>query len=186
MGTAGRFVVAAGVAFVLAVSPGAVGPRDASPAAPGLTRVQADEMVRAHNAWRRRFGSLALRWVPDLAAMAQRRAEYLASHGCYIEHGLLPEDVGENLYRIGPAIAEGRDPELATVTGTQVVDEWGGESADYNVRQDTCKPGRQCGHYTQLVWASTEEVGCGMSVCSSRGQVWVCNYRPRGNIRIVR
>ena len=69
---------------------------------------------------------------------------------------------------------------------TQVVDEWGAESADYNARLDTCAPGRQCGHYTQLVWASTEDVGCGMAVCPSRGQVWVCNYRPRGNVRILR
>jgi len=34
------------------------------------------------------------------------------------------------------------------------------------------------------VWASTEEVGCGRAVCPTFGQVWVCRYRPRGNVRI--
>jgi hypothetical protein len=29
-------------------------------------------------------------------------------------------------------------------------------------------------------------VGCGMAVCPTLGQVWVCNYRPRGNVRIIR
>lgn len=156
-------------------------------AAPGgLTRVQADEIVRAHNAWRRRAGVRPLRWAAELAAQAQIRAQYLASHGCYIEHGLLPEDVGENLYRLSPLRAKGRPNALVIVSATQVVDAWGEESADYFPAAASCAPGRQCGHYTQVVWPSTEEVGCGMSVCPTLGQVWVCRYRPRGNVRVIR
>lgn len=156
-------------------------------AAPGgLTRAQADEIVRAHNAWRRRAGARALRWAAELATQAQGRAQYLASHGCYIEHGLLPEDVGENLYRVSPLRAEGRKNELFAVSATQVVDAWGEESRDYFPASGSCAPGRQCGHYTQMVWPSTEEVGCGMSVCPTLGQVWVCRYRPRGNVRVLR
>ena len=188
MRAAGRLCVAFGVSLLVAfaavgaalVTAGRVGP-DAG----GLTRAQADEIVRAHNAWRGRAGALSLRWAADLAARAQSRAEYLAAHGCFIEHGLLPEDVGENLYHAGPLHAEGRPDELFVVTATQVVDAWGAESADYSPVHDTCAPNRQCGHYTQIVWTTTEEVGCGMSVCPTLGQIWVCNYRPRGNIRIL-
>ncbi|MDO9190699.1 MAG: CAP domain-containing protein [Sulfurimicrobium sp.] len=38
-----------------------------------------------------------------------------------------------------------------------------------------------CGHYTQLVWKKTTAVGCGMAVCGSRDQIWVCQYSPAGN-----
>ena len=158
----------------------------AGPGANGLTRARADEIVRAHNAWRGRVGVSSLRWAPDLAARAQDRAEYLAAHGCVIEHGLLPEDVGENLYHVGPLHTEGRKDELFVVTATQVVDAWGAEGADCSPAHDTCAWRRQCAHYTQIVWTTTEEVGCGMSVCPTLGQVWVCNYRPKGNIRILR
>ena len=75
---------------------------------------------------------------------------------------------------------------MAVVTATHVVNRWGAESADYSPEHGTCAWNRQCGHYTQIVWAATKEVGCGMSVCPTLGQVWVCNYRPAGNIRTLR
>ncbi|XP_060516924.1 cysteine-rich venom protein natrin-2-like isoform X2 [Cylas formicarius] len=43
------------------------------------------------------------------------------------------------------------------------------------------------GHYTQLVWAATHEVGCGLAECSASSVPWkkfynyVCNYCPTGN-----
>jgi PadR family transcriptional regulator len=37
-----------------------------------------------------------------------------------------------------------------------------------------------CGHYTQIVWSNTREVGCGVARDSNR-EVWVCNYNPPGN-----
>ena len=189
MRAAARCLAAFGVSLLVAfaaVGAVVVAAGRAEPGAGDLTRAQADEVVGAHNVWRRRVGVWPLRWAADLAATAQARAEYLAAHGCVIEHGLLPEDVGENLYHVGPLHAVGRKNELLVVTATQVVDAWGAESADYSPVHDTCAWNRQCGHYTQIVWTTTEEVGCGMSVCPTLGQVWVCNYRPKGNIRILR
>jgi pathogenesis-related protein 1 len=152
----------------------------------GLTRAQADQFVRAHNAWRRRAFVSPLRWAEDLAARAQAHAVYLAAHGCVLEHGPLPLDVGQNLYKAGPLRSEGNANALLAVTAAMVVDAWGAESADYSPEHDTCAPNRQCGHYTQMVWATTDEVGCGMSVCPTLGQVWVCDYRPPGNIRVLK
>ncbi len=149
----------------------------------GLTRAQTDEIVRAHNTWRRRVGMPPLGWATNLAARAQARASYLAAHGCGIEHGPLPADVGENVAWVGPLQAEGHANELSVVTATWIIDAWGAEAADYSAQSDTCAPNRHCGHYTQIVWATTRDVGCGMAVCPTLGQVWVCNYRPKGNVR---
>lgn len=46
-----------------------------------------------------------------------------------------------------------------------------------------------CGHYTQIVWANTREVGCGVATCPNgltnltwpTGTLVVCNYGPGGN-----
>ena len=39
------------------------------------------------------------------------------------------------------------------------------------------------GHYTQLVWAATHKVGCGINVCPINGgqkhyYTYICNYCP--------
>jgi pathogenesis-related protein 1 len=156
------------------------------PARGPLTSAEAVEMVRAHNVWRTRADVLSLRWAADLAAQAQNRAVQLARQDCSLEHGLLPDDVGENLYRASALHREFGGDALYVVSPTQVVDAWGAEVADYSPASGSCAPNRQCGHYTQIVWPSTEEVGCGMAVCPSLGQVWVCRYRPRGNVRVLR
>ena len=151
-----------------------------------ITAAEAEEIVQAHNAWRRRAGVPSLRWARDLATQAHNRAQELASQGCILEHGTLPDDVGENLYWSSPRQVEGRRDEFRIVSPIQVVAAWGAESDDYSAATSSCAPGRECGHYTQIVWPSTEEVGCGMAVCPSLGQVWVCRYRPRGNLSAIR
>ena len=164
-----RPAIRIGLAIVLLAAPGAPAWIEFSaPAAsesghvalqpPGnrpLSRAALQEILQAHNTWRKKAGALALRWSPDLAAQAQNRARQLAGRGCVIEHGLLAEELGENLYRAGPLRAEGRDDAVMTVAPSDVVDAWGAESADYSPASGSCAPGRQCGHYTQIVWPSS-------------------------------
>ena len=46
------------------------------------------------------------------------------------------------------------------------------------------------GHYTQVVWALTNQISCGISICEDTAATsatpWqtlvVCNYNPAGNI----
>jgi pathogenesis-related protein 1 len=182
---------AAACAAAALLSSLAAGPQQPSVPSPSpprgpITSAEAVEMVRAHNAWRARAGVRSLRWAADLAAHAQNRAVQLARQGCALEHGLLPEDQGENLYRASALHREFGGDALFVVSPAQIVDAWGVESADYSPASGSCAAGRQCGHYTQIVWPSTEEVGCGMAVCPSLGQVWVCRYRPKGNVRVLR
>jgi len=40
----------------------------------------------------------------------------------------------------------------------------------------------ETGHFTQLVWLSTKELGCGLS-CKGDTCYSGCNYKPSGNVQ---
>ena len=126
------------------------------------------QMLNAHNDWRKRTGVSAVTWSPQLATVAQQWANKLLKENRF-EHR--PNSrYGENL-----ASASGQQ-----LSPERVVKMWGEEVSDYNYNANTCKPGKMCGHYTQIVWRSTKQVGCGMARGNGR-EVWVCNYDPPGN-----
>ena len=114
-------------------------------------------------------------WSSELAAIAQSYADK-----CVFEHSRGGK-LGENLYA-----GSGGD-----ASGPGVVDDWASESAAYNFANDECAKGKQCGHYTQVVWRGTQRVGCGAAQCKvgspfgdtndGAWQNWVCNYDPPGN-----
>ncbi|KAF8568209.1 hypothetical protein P879_04893 [Paragonimus westermani] len=68
---------------------------------------------------------------------------------------------------------------------TDAVRLWFEEHNYYNYWTNECRRGKVCGHYTQLIWANTLKVGCGIKKCrKSRmpfGYSVVCNYGPAGN-----
>nr|CAH8865296.1 unnamed protein product [Trichobilharzia regenti] len=64
---------------------------------------------------------------------------------------------------------------------------WFDEYVDYNYKSGQCKPGKQCGHYKQIVWEDTKYVGCAAHDCTGAPSFpynlyVVCNYAPGGNI----
>lgn len=82
-----------------------------------------------------------------------------------------PYYVGENIYGGGGA---------ATAQGA--VNLWAAEKPNYNPMTGACSGG-ECGHYTQIVWRTTLEVGCALKACTGLqyGNSIVCNYGPGGN-----
>ncbi|MGA7238505.1 MAG: CAP domain-containing protein [Bryobacteraceae bacterium] len=62
----------------------------------------------------------------------------------------------------------------------QIVNGWAGEAKDFDLAANKCKEDRICGHYTQIVWRRTKQVGCAVARGGNR-EVWVCEYSPRGN-----
>lgn len=141
-----------------------------------------DGITEAHNEVRAAHDLLPFVWSETLASIADEWAARLARDlDCDMEHRSgEPVDgltVGENLYwqwndPPPPQIADPKD----------VVEAWASEVVDYDYDTNTCTPNAQCGHYTQIVWRDTEEVGCAYQTCDASGsQVWVCNYWPPGN-----
>ncbi len=141
---------------------------------------QQAQMLAAHNRWRASAGVTPLRWSPALARRAQSWASRLAREGCDMRHSRAP-DVGENIFYASARRSGGRR-QIQAITPRTVVDAWARERADYSHARNRCAPGKVCGHYTQVVWSGTREVGCGQAVCADMGQIWVCNYQPPGNI----
>lgn len=147
-----------------------------------LDATQQAEIVTAHNKLRQDVGTPAIKWSASLATTAQEWADSLKQNsGCKPSHKP-KSDLGENLYWAGALIYSNGTSKVQAITPTLVTDFWGNEKQDYTLSSNSCATGKICGNYTQVVWKSTTEVGCGSAVCPDNTQVWVCNYSPAGNI----
>jgi pathogenesis-related protein 1 len=164
-----------------AASPSPAGPASAATPAPPA---YAQALVNAHNRYRAEVGAPALVWDDRLAAYAQAWADRLAKRPGQLAHRSgkdAKEGYGENLaYRWW----SGTRPSNYTPEG--IMAQWGEEKSYYQPGKPypNCCRGGECGHYTQIIWAKTQRVGCGMVEYShkgGKGEVWVCNYDPPGN-----
>ena len=136
-------------------------------AAPAQSPIARDILL-SHNVPRARVHVPDLKWSDQLAGIAQAWADSLIASGKF-DHR--PNSTyGENLYEMRGAHA----------TPAQVVASWISEAKDYDYAHNACRAGAVCGHYTQVVWRTTQEVGCAVARNAKR-EVWVCNYNPPGN-----
>ena len=167
-------------------------------------------MVKAHNDYRRRVAKgeetgadnylgdaqpgatnmVEMTWDDDLAEVAQRYADQCVFG--HDENRNTPEyaawpGVGQNAY-ISSSWTSGR----SSYNLTAAADAWYAEVNYFNkasissFKSVPSQAGKMIGHYTQMVWASTKEVGCGYSVWTTSDN-WtktlvICNYGAMGNI----
>ncbi|XP_061469310.1 peptidase inhibitor 16-like isoform X2 [Rhineura floridana] len=108
-------------------------------------------------------------WDSELEAFAK----YYATK-CIWEHHKERGQQGENFF----AMSGNLDVKTA-------VENWYSEYQYYNMTTSTCEEGQLCGHYTQVVWANSEHVGCGTVFCETLEilndtdlHLVVCNYEP--------
>ncbi len=143
--------------------------------------VTIQQILDAHNAYRTEVNVPALTWSDELAQYAQSWANELATNrGCNMQHR--PHDdndpwnqkYGENIFSGGGT--------NWSPTVLDAVSDWASEKKDFNPDSKECNSGGICGHYTQMVWKSTTQVGCGVATCSDGNVIVVCNYNPAGNM----
>ena len=127
-------------------------------------------VLAAHNSLRAQVGTPPLTWSSRLADDARAWADTLARNS-RLQHEDQRQQ-GENLW-MGTANAFSIEA---------MVGAWAGEQADYRhgVFPGVAKKGKPVGHYTQMVWRSTTEVGCATARTADE-EVLVCRYSPPGN-----
>jgi len=148
--------------------------------------VDVNVILDLHNQARAEVGVPPLTWSDTLAASAQTWAEHLATINEMVHSSGQP--YGENLagWTHGCGLAS-LVPPLDYNNGVcpgdtlrTMVMSWINEKQDF-------VPGTPsypiAGHYTQVVWKDTKEVGCGMATASANhpNDYLVCQYAPPGN-----
>ena len=148
---------------------------------PGFSHAQTTDptdvhaAMRVHNRFRADVGAPPLTWSDDLARHAARYARQLATRQCQLRHDRSSQ--GENLYAVwgSPQLLPQQPLEDASLA-------WGDEITDYHGQPVGQGRFSDYGHYTQMIWKDTREVG----LASARGRngciVVVARYLPAGNV----
>ncbi|KAI8790525.1 glioma pathogenesis-related protein 1 [Biomphalaria glabrata] len=150
----------------------------------GFTPEEKSAILQLHNTLRAKESSsnmIRMSWNSDLEKLAQ---DY--SGKCVFEHSTKQyrgdvggfNYIGENLYAI-----------TGSFNVTSPVQMWWDEFKYYNFNTMYCEPSQMCGHYTQVVWAESYALGCGVKYCPvlkgtnfpRGGYNVVCHYGPGGN-----
>ncbi|KAG0173856.1 hypothetical protein DFQ28_002563 [Apophysomyces sp. BC1034] len=119
------------------------------------------DILNIHNQMRAAHDAPPLKWSNTLASFAQSWSDK-----CVFKHSG-HKGYGENL-------AYGYPSWNTSITA------WYDEYKLYNYNN----PGynSKTGHFTQIVWKDTTEIGCGVTNCPGLGELYTCSYTPQGNI----
>ena len=157
-------------------------------------------MLNAHNTYRSRHQVGPLQQNASVGAIAQKYASYLAANKIF-EHSSV-DGLGENLGKGGPV----RSPTVADCAGLvyiwllhvniflligihlifnflsfakEYAKMWYDEVSMYSFKYPESNSG--AGHFTQMVWKNSNQLGCGIAIDSDNQVIIVCNYYPQGN-----
>ena len=134
------------------------------------------EILAAHNAYRNELGVDPLTYNAVLAANATAWATRDANLGV-LEHSQSGGLYGENIAVWGGG-----------VSWTFIVDVWASEKqyfiyGPFGDGSSTTGHWYDVGHYTQIVWNTTTQCGCGKATnVTQNAEYFVCQYSPAGNI----
>ena len=134
-----------------------------------LSPADQNRALEIHNNARQAVGVPPLSWSDQLASEAQAYAQQLARKGKF-EHS--NSDDGENLYWYSAT---------ATTPCTDASESWLEEINDYHHGKNWARNFSDVGHYTQMVWSGTKQVGIGVAIASDGSTYVVARYHPAGN-----
>ncbi|KAA8900625.1 hypothetical protein TRICI_006183 [Trichomonascus ciferrii] len=135
-----------------------------NPSATGDTDIDeyAKKCIDRHNNDRSKHSAPKLAWNDTLADYAKK---YLQNQNCVFAHSGGP--YGEN-------IAMGYD------SAEDAIKAWYEENKKYNFQAGQFS--ESTGHFTQMVWKSSTQIGCADVDCGDKGTFMACEYFPRGNV----
>ncbi|CAM1298010.1 Uncharacterised protein r2_g736 [Pycnogonum litorale] len=162
---------------------------------------QINKMLAAHNEKRRLFNSgnvnaengifpqaastiPDLKWNSDLADLAQAHSKNASLNTVKEIHfrifrtsvktsTLLLVPIAAIHYQIGVMLSH---------HGIQKLMIFASQDQICNVgRTYVHQPSPALGHFTQIIWQKTTDIGCGIAACDGGSIIITCNYGPRGN-----
>ncbi|MBS1627671.1 MAG: hypothetical protein JSR09_09480 [Bacteroidetes bacterium] len=128
-------------------------------------------ILTEHNFYRKQIQVASLQWSDILSKEAEQYALQLAKTNTF-KHSTNRNNEGENLW-MGTANA---------YTIKDMLGSWTEEAKDfvYNIFPNCSKNGNVVGHFTQIVWRTTTQVGCAIAT-NGNNDYLVCRYFPAGN-----
>jgi uncharacterized protein YkwD len=142
-----------------------------------ISTEDAQMILDHHNMARKEVGTAKLSWSKELAAYAQVWANYLAdSNKCNIKHR---QEAGKNYKSYGENIFEGSSADAFKPVDASY--SWYNEKKNYKYKIIGEGTWYKTGHYTQMIWKDTKEIGVGVAVCPNKELIVVANYYPAGN-----
>ncbi|XP_060247940.1 C-type lectin domain family 18 member C isoform X2 [Meriones unguiculatus] len=152
-----------------------------APTLQALSRKESFLILSVHNRLRSQVQPPAanmqrLDWSENLAQLAQTRAA-LCGATATPNLASTPQhtpQVGWNVQLL-PA---------GSASFVEAINLWFAEGLQYRHRDAECAHNATCIHYTQLVWATSSQLGCGRHLCfvdQKAMEAFVCAYSPGGN-----
>lgn len=134
-------------------------------------------LTQVHNQYRASHCASPVTWSAQIAQNAQNWAQQLQASNCAMQHSQMVGAMSENLAGVSNS-----NPDLANA-----VKRWYDEINLY----DWSNPQRanndmayyqKVGHFMNVVWKGTTQIGCALALCPGRSQwgVLVCQYNRTG------
>lgn len=129
------------------------------------------DILNKHNYYRSRHQVDDLKWNKEIQVIAQAYSEKIAPGHSLVHSSntYKGQSLGENLYM-----------SYGGMSGEAASNSWYNEVDNYDFSSHSSKGGKVTGHFTQLVWKGSTEIGCG-AACDGTYCVCCCNYYPAGN-----
>ena len=142
-----------------------------------LKHTDAQAILDHHNQARQEVGVQPLNWSTKLAEYAQSWAGYLSiNNNCMMKHSSCIDKDGNKL---GENLWWGSSSSFYKPLDASIG--WLSEREYYLYQQFGQLTEKPIGHYTQMVWKNTTEMGVGIAYCPNGGMMIVASYNPPGN-----